>query len=279
MSYFATLLQRSGVSVSESGTTAPAGASLASQSSAAIDPIGHAAALEQPAVRELHEVRVLPAHEETNERKSPRDTPTNAPSTAGNLDDPIVPREFSRARGDASAAEKTGTTVLDTSFEFSDRHDPGSPAPRDVPGTSDVAVGAQFRQPSDAPVEIAELGSRSALESPQASSDPVSKTIARALAEVRKWTSQTSMPSEQSVADEYTRRTAETPADTWSIEPRPLAVRDSTLPELLVSIGSIEVVVEEASAAPMPAARAAKSPSTVGASSSSRRLARHHLRG
>ena len=279
MSYFATLLQRSGVAVGRQGAVAPGGASSAPQMPMAANSLGRGGSVEQPAIREIHEERVLPARDESIERTGARDTHAREHSTAVDFDESIGPQSSSHASGDSSAIRKSGVASRAASFESDDRPDSRSHLAANTPGTSDFSIGAQSRELLDAPMEISELEAPVALESPSSNLETKATSMARALAEVRKWTSQTPLPSELSLIDESLRATTELPAGIRSIEPRPVAARDSTVPELHVSIGSIEVVVEDASPAPQPPARAAKSPPAVSASSSSRRLARHHLRG
>ncbi|MEO8881543.1 MAG: hypothetical protein ABI446_14205, partial [Gemmatimonadaceae bacterium] len=79
--------------------------------------------------------------------------------------------------------------------------------------------------------------------------------------------------------DDLALATIEIPSGIRSIDARSVASRDAAVPELHVSIGSIEVIVEEAPTAQIPAARTANAPAVAITGSSSRRLARHHLRG
>jgi hypothetical protein len=279
MSYFATLLQRSGVAVGDGGGLAPHGASSAHAEPALADLVGHAPGSEQPAIRELHEERVLPAHEPDSERTFARDMPARVRGATGDINDSLEQRDSRHARVDASSIGQTSTSSRELSSESGDRSDRESRGEPKVSDALDVTMGPHVRIDSDAPFEVSTFGSPIALEAPLPTTDSKGAAMARAMAEVRKWTSQTPTPSEFSLVDDTPLAPAEIPAGIRSIEPRPVASRDSMPPELHVSIGSIEVVVEEAQAAPLPAARTAKSPMSVSASSSSRRLARHHLRG
>ncbi|MGH7647024.1 MAG: hypothetical protein ACREND_02825 [Gemmatimonadaceae bacterium] len=277
MAYFAQLLQRSGVVTGDRAIGAradPAARHVPPSHGAAPGGIADGA---EPALRELHEERVVPHDAASDTLGDAGRAEASAPGGA-------------RERGNPDAqlhhARRLTRALPPSELPLSHREPVAEDDGRSNQRAGDAGLGR--RASNGAPtlphdISITEI----AADPPTAPSvqrttptppESRSHAIADALAQARAWTSLTPLPNEPRSPDGTAPTTRAERGPAADVPARPAPRAEANLSELHVHIGTIEVVVEQPPAVPGPT-RAPSSEPVAGTAPASRRLARHHLRG